>query len=217
MARAGSERQNRGLVMLRGGLLAVLLIFIIPTAHAVAPMVVTGAWHTLALKSDGTVWGWGMSDGLGLGEGVYSYYPAQLPISGVRSVVAGADQSFALKNDGTLWAWGWNAFGVLGLGDTIARYSSVQVPISRVVGISSEGAISGHTGLAGNGTIWYTTNFSTRANIPGGLNRLVAGDFNDDGRDDLAGLAGNGTIWYTTNRATWTNIPGQLNRLAGED
>ena len=125
----------------------------VPISRVVA--VAAGNEHSLALKSNGTLWGWGMSDGLGLGQGVYSDYPAQLPISGVNMAVAGDELSFALKNDGTLWTWGWNAFGVLGLGDTIARYSPVQVPISGVMAISSQGAISGHTlALKGDGTVW---------------------------------------------------------------
>ena len=72
-------------------------------------------------------------------------------------------------------------------------------------------------GLAGDGSIWYSTNRLTWTNIPGQLSRLVARDLNGDNKADLAGLASNGTIWYTTDLTTWTNIPGQLNRLAGDD
>ena len=35
----------------------------------------------------------------------------------------------------------------------------------------------------------------TWINIPGALAQLVAGDFNGDGKADLAGLAGNGQIF----------------------
>ena len=44
----------------------------------------------------------------------------------------------------------------------------------------------------------------------------MAGDFNNDGRDDLAGLTDAGRIYYTLNRNTWVNIPGQLYRLADD-
>jgi len=70
-------------------------------------------------------------------------------------------------------------------------------------------------GLASNGSIWYTTDLNTWAQIPGGLSQLRATDLNGDGKADLAGIASNGTIWYTTNLSAWTNIPGQLATLAG--
>ena len=72
-------------------------------------------------------------------------------------------------------------------------------------------------GLAGNGQIFYSTNLATWTNIPGALSKLVAGDFNGDGKADLAGLTGAGQVFYSTNLSTWRNIPGQLNRLAGDD
>jgi hypothetical protein len=45
------------------------------------------------------------------------------------------------------------------------------------------------------------------------LAQLVVGDFNGDGRADLAGLTSAGGIYYSTNLATWNYIPGQLNKL----
>ena len=45
------------------------------------------------------------------------------------------------------------------------------------------------------------------------LAQLVVGDFNGDGRADLAGLTAAGGIYYSTNLATWNYIPGQLNKL----
>jgi hypothetical protein len=45
----------------------------------------------------------------------------------------------------------------------------------------------------------------------------VAGDFNGDGKADLAGLNSNGAIYYSTNLTTWYNIPGALSRLVTGD
>jgi hypothetical protein len=42
------------------------------------------------------------------------------------------------------------------------------------------------------------------------------GDFNGDGKADLAGL-NNGSIWYTTNLVSWTNVPGFLTSLVVGD
>jgi hypothetical protein len=42
----------------------------------------------------------------------------------------------------------------------------------------------------------------------------VAGDFNGDGKADLAGLNSAGSIYYSTNLTNWTQISGALSRLA---
>ena len=59
--------------------------------------IAAGEFHSLAIKSDGTVAAWGKSDG---GE---CTPPAGL--SGVSQVVAGSNYSLALKTDGTLVTW----------------------------------------------------------------------------------------------------------------
>src|ERR671922_136910 len=63
-----------------------------------------GTNHSLALKSDGTVVGWGSSFGLG----------AETPpagLSGVVAISAEAVHSLALKSDGTVVGWGSNSSG----------------------------------------------------------------------------------------------------------
>ena len=66
-------------------------------------------YHTLALKSDGTLWAWGYDNfgALGLGDTDAAYTPTQV---GTKtdwiSVAAGKHHTLALKSDGTLWAWG---------------------------------------------------------------------------------------------------------------
>jgi C1A family cysteine protease len=54
----------------------------------------------------------------------------------------------------------------------------------------------------------FTT--ATWIQIPGNLKSLVAGDFNNDGKDDLAGLNVSGAAYYTTNLGTWSAIPGSM-------
>lgn len=69
-----------------------------------------GYFHTLALKSDGTVWAWGRDNEGQLGNGTgtsSSTTPAQVPgLSGIVAVAAAGTQSMALKNDGTIYQWG---------------------------------------------------------------------------------------------------------------
>jgi alpha-tubulin suppressor-like RCC1 family protein len=65
--------------------------------------VAAGAYHSLALKSDGTVWAWGYNPYGNLGDNTVTtrLVPVQvLPLSGVIAISASTYQSFALKSDG---------------------------------------------------------------------------------------------------------------------
>ncbi len=74
--------------------------------------------HSLAMKSDGTLWLWGESDSGQLGDPtpVDRLTPAQFSESRDWHVSAGGSHSMALKRDGNLWIWGSNFRGQLGVG-----------------------------------------------------------------------------------------------------
>ena len=78
--------------------------------------VAAGGWHNLALKSDGTVVGWGDN---GAGQATP---PAGL--TDVVAIAAGFSYSLALKSDRTVVGWGDNFYGEAtppaGLTDVIA-------------------------------------------------------------------------------------------------
>jgi len=83
--------------------------------------------HTVAIKTNGTIWSWGgnFRGQLGYG-GIGNYYSSPKQIGALTTwskVGSGHYFGGATKTDGTLWAWGYNADGQLGLGN-ITNYSS---------------------------------------------------------------------------------------------
>ena len=87
-----------------------------------------GEVHSLAVKSDGSVWDWGYNGYGGLGNNLTTdlSYPVQVQVlsatttylSGVVDAKGGEYDSMALKNDGTVWTWGYNSSGQLGTNNT---------------------------------------------------------------------------------------------------
>ena len=96
--------------------------------------VAAGGSHSIALKSDGTVWAWGSNSNGQLGDGTSGagtdkLTPVQVggSLTGVVLIGAGESHSLAVKNDGTVWAWGSNSNGQLGDATTANRSTPVQV------------------------------------------------------------------------------------------
>ncbi len=81
--------------------------------------VACGEHHSLALKTDGSLWVWGnnFAGQLGVGSTTESSSPRRLGTeTNWKSIACGVAHSLAIKSDGTLWAWGYNSTGQLGLG-----------------------------------------------------------------------------------------------------
>jgi len=93
--------------------------------------VTAGAWHSLALKSDGTVAGWGWNRYGQVGRGVFSFIePTPVGVTnlnGALSLAAGAVHSLAMLSDGTVAAWGFGWFGQAG--GAVAIYSVKPSPV----------------------------------------------------------------------------------------
>jgi len=84
-----------------------------------------GDGHTLALRSDGTVWAWGVNYYGELGDGTSNLSSTPVAVKGadgqgyltdVIAIAAGEEFSLALRSDGTVYAWGKNVSGQLGNG-----------------------------------------------------------------------------------------------------
>jgi alpha-tubulin suppressor-like RCC1 family protein len=86
--------------------------------------IATGDDVGTALKSDGTVWDWGLNTYGSLGDGTFvdKHVPVQVKDPSGQSYLTrivsiadgGNDFTLALKADGTVYAWGFGISGELG-------------------------------------------------------------------------------------------------------
>lgn len=82
--------------------------------------------HSLAIKSDGSLWGWGSNYRGVIGDGTASDTVAitpQLVGSDFVDVSTSETHTVAIKSDGSLWAWGANASGQIGDGTSTSAYT----------------------------------------------------------------------------------------------
>lgn len=107
-----------------------------------------GYGHALALKNDGTVWGWGYNIVGQLGTPIVgSALPLAVEnLTDVVAIAAGFQQSLALKSDGTVWNWG----GIGGM--QVSR--PVQVNLPRIVAIATEDYAGHSLALDAEGNVW---------------------------------------------------------------
>ncbi len=115
-----------------------------------------GGTHSLAIKSNGTLWAWGDNQYGQLGDGtiITRSTPVQIgTATNWLAVEASLFLSLALKTDGTLWSWGANNSGQLGLGNYTNKTTPTQVGIeSNWSSISSKGSTC--AAMKNNGSIW---------------------------------------------------------------
>ncbi|WP_018882954.1 invasin domain 3-containing protein [Paenibacillus massiliensis] len=138
--------------------------------------IAAGYSHVLALKTDGTVWGWGSNGSNMLSDSWDSMYSRAIQIkassstylTGVKEVAVGDYHSMLLKQDGTVWAWGHNGLSQLGNGQSSNGSAyPVQVMDSSDQPLGAVRSIVGHRlgGLAlrDDGTVWswgYNENYN---------------------------------------------------------
>jgi RNA polymerase sigma factor (sigma-70 family) len=118
--------------------------------------------HCLALKSDGTMWGWGenLQGQLGTGSSDQRNADQDTPHPAAsgndwKQVAAGGSHSLGLKTDGTLWGWGLNASGQLGVGLTNATVTEVTQVGTSTNWVRAWAAGLQSVGQQSDGSLWF--------------------------------------------------------------
>lgn len=84
--------------------------------------------HTMAIKTDGSLWAWGYNSYGQLGDGTTTDKSTPTKImENVVSISAGLRHTVAIKSDGSVWVWGDNSYGQLGDGSTTASSTPKKV------------------------------------------------------------------------------------------
>jgi alpha-tubulin suppressor-like RCC1 family protein len=167
----------------------------------------------IALKTDGTLWTWGLnsSGNLGTDDTINRSSPVQTISGGTdwKKIAIGVNSYVAggIKTDGTLWMWGCTVLGNGTLGDDnlIDRSSPVQtvsggtnwkeIAISRsaVAAIKTDGTLWtwGSNNAGEGGTDNRVSRSSPTQTISGGTNwKQVSGAF-----QTFAAIKTDGTLW----------------------
>ena len=189
---------------------------------SVTPQISTGEEHTLALKSDGTVWAWGSNDNGQLGDGTYTYRITPVQVGSLSDIIAIAcggvldtkkGFSIALKSDGAVWAWGGNDNGQLGDGTKIGKANPVQVNgLSDVIAVAGGGSHA--AALKSDGTVW-TWGYNSDGELGDGTKTKRTTPVQVSGLSNIIAIACGGyhTVALKSDGTIWTwgyNGYGQL-------
>jgi alpha-tubulin suppressor-like RCC1 family protein len=110
--------------------------------------IVAGHQHSVALKSDGSVWVWGFNGNGEFGNNTSSSIgcqcqtvPVQASITGITQITAGFNNTAALKPNGDVFVWGRSSAGQLGNNSITGGNAllPVQTPISNVIELKMRG------------------------------------------------------------------------------
>ncbi len=104
-----------------------------------APQVAVGTRHTVALRSDGTVWAWGDNSGSQLGDNTFENraYPVQMvdengdPYTKIRAVAAGDSYSLLLTDEGQVIVVGMLTSITTNLVHTPSEEEKLQIELAQ--------------------------------------------------------------------------------------
>ncbi|HWI57763.1 MAG TPA: immunoglobulin domain-containing protein, partial [Bacillota bacterium] len=166
----------------------------VPTNLTGVTAIAAGGYHSLALKSDGRVTGWGYN-----GFGQVSVSAA---FSEVQAVAAGFSHSVALRSNGTVVAWGYSAYGQTIVPAVATNVAALSAGWYHNLALRSNGTVVAWG--AGTSYQGYLPNFGQSV-VPtnlAGVAAVAAGGYHS-----LA-LRTNGTVVaWGWNAAGQTNVP----------
>jgi alpha-tubulin suppressor-like RCC1 family protein len=121
-----------------------------------------GNVHTVAIKTDGTLWVWGSNSSgqLGINDTATRTTPVTTFLGGTnwKSVACGQLHTVAIKTDGTLWTWGLGTSGQLGINNTADRTTPVTTFLGGTNWKSVACGDSFTAAIKTDGTLWIWGN-----------------------------------------------------------
>lgn len=157
--------------------------------------VAAGERHSLALKTDGTVWGWGSN----------YCVPAQINnLTGAIQIDIGNNNNLALKSDGTVWSWtGYGSYYQYVSGTVVCNNTAVQTGnISDVEQISAGSSF--YLALKEDGNVWSWGNNSygqlgdgttTTRNTPSQVSEISNVKLVAAGENHSVAVLSDNTLW----------------------
>jgi alpha-tubulin suppressor-like RCC1 family protein len=136
--------------------------------------IAAGSEFGLALRADGSVWGWGANEYGQMGDDAVDFKATPVRLAGVTNVrtLHGAGRTgLALLNDGTVEAWGKNECGLFGVPNTKLAKSAKPVPIgglTRVRQLGTNSTACHALAVLDDGTVraWGDNSYAELSNGP---------------------------------------------------
>jgi alpha-tubulin suppressor-like RCC1 family protein len=165
------------------------------------------AQTAMAIKKDGTLWGWGKNTSGMLGFGNTTSYSSPKQVGALTNwsnVVSGTGFTVAVKTDGTIWTWGKNDKGQLGRNNTtyysspkqlgtLTNWSSAAASAASCVAIKTDGTAwswgvntSGELGLS-SATYYFSS--------PKQIGALTTWRYVSAGQSYFCAIKTDGTLW----------------------
>lgn len=115
-----------------------------------------GSAHTMAVKTDGSLWGWGWNyDGrVGNGTTEENILSPVLIMNDVVAVSAGDSHTMAIKTDGSLWVWGYNQGGRIGYDSSVDYLTTPAKIMGDVIAVSASGGGGHSMAIKTDGSLW---------------------------------------------------------------
>jgi alpha-tubulin suppressor-like RCC1 family protein len=183
-----------------------------------------GTNHTLAVKTDGTLWAWGSNSEGQLGFmfdtsiGAKATIPTQVGEEmNWIAVSAGADHSLALNDKGELFAWGSNRFGQIGTASSTELYTEPMKVGDGFKSISAGSLYS--TAIKIDGSLWaWGYNFYGQLGYkdPSQGNALFPTKVREDSQWASVSAGWRHTLAITSENKLWAWGDNENSQLLGE-